>query len=190
MIPKIVFTYSWIYHQLWKKQLKYDERSINKFHRYIKKVERYWNKHDKKILKEISKVSGLKWKEKTIKCYIVEDIAPFSDPLTISIYDDITWFVDSLTHELIHQIFIQNEATMNKSFDYLFRKYKKEPLNTVIHIPVHAIHAAVFLKVFGKKRLNREINIMKKYAAYGKSWKIVQNEGHENIIKEFSKRYK
>jgi hypothetical protein len=194
LLPKIIFKYSWIYNEHWKevynKNKEYpSEKEINS---YIKKVEKLWRKDEKKILKELSVISGLRWKEKLIICYVVGKCIPFSDPLTIKTYKEYppNYFIDVLTHELIHQLFTQSEnmRKSKKAWDYFHRKYKNEKFNTIIHIPVHAMHSYIILKYFGEKRLKREIESLSHLPDYKKAWNIVKNEEYKNIIREFNKR--
>lgn len=198
MTPKIEFRYSWIYDQNWKiwiKKYKGVPRgfpSYKKIINYIKAIKPIWKKEESRTLKELSAISKLKWKVKEIPCYVVGRAFPFSDPLTLPIYKDKDWFVDVLTHELIHQLFTQkgNMEITERSWNYIFKKYKKESDKTKIHIPLHAIHSDIYLKFFGDKRLNEDIRIMQHHIDYKKSWDIVQKEGYKNIINEFTKRIK
>ncbi len=196
MIPKIIFKYSWIYDQNWKEWIKIYKRkkgrypSTKQILNYIEKVEKLWRKDEKKILEELSKVSGLKWRSKIIYCYVVGRCIPFSDPLTLSLYDKLDYFIDVLIHELIHQLFTQrgNMDKSKKAWNYINRKYRKESHTTRIHIPLHAIHSYIYLKFFDKKRLSRDIKRISFLPDYKKSWEIVEREGYEKIIKEFKRR--
>lgn len=198
MTPKIIFKYSWIYDQNWKEWVKLYIKKGEKcqypdpqeVQNYIKKVEKLWSRQEKKVLEEISKASGLKWKEKTIICYVVGNCVSFSDPLTLRAYEEPDYFIDVLVHELIHQLFIQegNLEKSAKSWEYLENKYRSESFNIRVHIPVHAIHWHIFLKFFGQSNLDREIKKTNEYADYKKAWDIVRQEGYENIIKEFKGR--
>ena len=196
MIPKIIFKYSWIYDQHWKEVYKKDKNypTEKEILSYIKKVEKLWRKDEKKILKELEVVSGLKWQEKSIVCYVVGRCIPFSDPLTIKVYKELSldYFVDVLTHELIHQLFTQNDNLQKskKAWNYFHRKYKDEDFNTIIHIPVHAMHSHILLKYFGQARLNREIKSLSNLPDYKRTWDIVQEDGYQDIAKEFKKRIK
>ena len=189
--PKIIFKYSWIYDQTWKEGLigkkskKYpsSKRILN----YIKKVQKLWRKDEKKVLLELSKISHLDWKSKFIYCYVVGRCRPFSDPLTMPVYEKHPdYFIDILTHELIHNLFIQNFKRMKRSWQYFYRKYKKETERTKHHILLHAIHSHIYLKFYGEKRLKRNVSFP--IRDFKKSWQIVQNEGYKNIIREFIKR--
>ena len=195
--PEIIFKYSSVYDrrnkEAWLKQKKKlkDYPSSRKILNYIKKAEKLWNKEEKRILREISKVTHLKWKEEFIYCYVVGRCRPFSFPLTLPIYENnLNDFVDVLTHELIHRLFTQkrNREKTKKAWNYFNRKYKSESRVTKIHIQVQAIHSHIYLKFFGKRRLKRNIKRISFRSDYKKAWDIVQKEGYQKILKEFSKR--
>ena len=195
MVPKVVFKYSWIYDQNWKTWIKFYKRiknypSTRRILNYIPKIEKLWRKDEKKILKELSKVSGLEWKSKTICCYVVGRCIPFSDPLTLPVYTKEDYFIDVLVHELIHQLFTQ-EGNMEKSkkrgltsTEGIEKNHKK----TRIHIPLYAIHSHIYLKFFGIERLNRDKRLMNCLSEYKRAWEIVEKEGYEKIINEFKNR--
>ena len=195
MILKIKFVYSSIYDRRYRespriqKILKDKDKSypsIKKITNYVKSIEELWKKQDNKILREIEKVTGLKWKEKEIKCYVIGFGRCFSDPLTMKLFENKNDFIDILTHELIHQIQFQNSKKTREWFKlYLKNNYKKESHSTKSHISVHAIHKKIFLNLFNKKRFERQINFHKKFPDYKKAWEIVEKEGYENIIKKF-----
>jgi len=193
MIPKINFRYSWVYDQQWKiwsKNLKSRPKeypSCEDILDYLTKIEKIWKSLSKKILIELSDVIRLKWHSKEIQCYVVGSCKPFSDPLTIPIYNDKKWFLDVLIHELIHRLFVENKNLIDskKAWEYLDDKYKEESKIIRVHILLYAIHTHIYLKFFGKDRLLRNIKTMKSHKDYSKSWDIVEKEGYENIIKEF-----
>ncbi len=192
MIPKIIFKYSWVYDQRQKEvaEFRLGKDTIYpspvQIKNYIKKAEKTWRVQENNILSEISKITGLKWKEKNIICYVVGNCIPFSDPLTLKVYSkDYDRFVDVLIHELIHHFDAGHSSTVRK---YYSKKYKNESHKTMIHIFTHAFHQHIYLKFFGEKRLKKEILIASKYPEYKRAWDIVKTEGYENIIKEFKKR--
>ncbi len=195
--PKIIFTYSWIYNQQCKEWTKFLERkgvkypSARKILNRIKIVKPLWKKQEKKILEELSKVSGLKRKKNEIPCYVVGRMIPFSDPLTLPIYNKHPdYFIDVLVHEVIHQLFIQdgNRMRAKKAWAYIHRKFKNESLITRIHIPLHALHSYIYLKFFDEDRLGMEISSSKFSPDYKRSWELVQEIGYKKIIDEFTKR--
>jgi len=195
MIPKVIFRYSWIYDQLRREEFEKKSKnypSPKETLNYIKKADKIWKKYENKILKEISRITELEWEEKEIQCYVVGGGMNFSDPLTISPKKELSYFIDVLTHELIHRIFApkKNYQKSEKAWIYINKKYKKETWNTRVHIVIHAIHKYIFLKFFGEKRLEREIKIMNKFPEYKRAWEIIQKEGYQNIIKEFKEKIK
>ncbi len=197
-MPKINFIYSWVYDNHWREVYKKekDYPSERKIRNYIEKVEKLWKKKDKKILEEMAKISGLKWKDKGINCYVVGRCRPFSCPLTMPVYLKYPdYFIDVLIHELFHQLFIQDETFVRngrtkskKVWDYFFRKYKNESLVTKIHIPLLAMHKYIYLKFFDENRLERDKEQIKRLKDYKKAWEVVEKEGYKNIIKNFKDR--
>jgi len=196
MMPKIEFVYSNVYDDRYRSSeiiqniLKEQNKkypSKNKITRYISRVEKIWRKQEKKILIEIAKITNLKWKEDKIKCYVIGSGRSFSDPLTLKIFDNLNDFIDTLTHEMIHQIQSQNRDKYQKWHKYVDETYKKETELTKRHIFLHAVHKKLYLNLFDKKRLKR--NIKRDYTKpdYKRSWEIVEKEEHDNIIKRFDK---
>lgn len=194
MLPKIKFKYSHIYDRNWQEWFRVYKKTPQKLdprktQRYIKEVEKLWKKYEKIIPAEIAKITGLKWKDKKIICYVLSDCRPFSDPLTVPVYRDKNYFIDVLTHELIHQIFTQDESKKSeKTWKYFRRKYKNESFVTRIHIPLHAMHWHIYKKLFSEERLKRDIALASRFPDYKKAWEIVEKEGYENIIREFNSR--
>ncbi len=201
LIPKVEFVHSFIYDKIiveefWEDKYNYD-KSQKRISNYIKKIEPQWRKVEKKVLLELSKVTGLKWCEPKIKCYVTTHHldAPFSDPLTIGLFygehDEHTMstgnFLDVLAHELIHQLFIQQGK--DKKFQHAYWKqinrYKNEHFNVTIHILLHALLKHILLKYFGKEMLKKELEGSKKLYDYNRAWQIVEKEGYQNIISEF-----
>jgi len=193
-VPKIVFRYSWIYDQNCKEWARISKKDIKsypssrKIVNYIKSVEKMWNKISGKILHELSKVTSLKWKSKIIHCYVVGKCVPFSDPLTLPLYEKKDYFIDVLIHELIHQLFSQNWKETRKAWKYIQRKYKNESHETQIHIPLHAVHSHIYMKFFNVERLERDFKAVSKIPDYRKSWEIVKRKGYEKIMQEFVRR--
>jgi len=192
LIPKVIFKYSRVYDEIWKNKFSADGYpSSKRILSYIKRTERLWRKDEKKVLVELSKISGLDWKSTSISCYVVGRCVPFSDPMTLPIYKDINRFIDILIHELIHNIFIQKgkPERLKKAWLYLKKKYRGETRKTITHIPLNAILGHIFLKFYGKARLLKEIKSMVS-PEYKRAWDIVQKEGYKEIIKEFIGRIK
>jgi len=192
MIPKIIFIHSHSYNELYRelygnKNYPTEKEIIN----YIRKIQKIWSKISNKVLKEIEKVTKLKFKDKKIPCYVVGRAIPFASPLTIPIYkEEYNYFIDTLIHELIHILFTQ-EGNFNKAkmaWRYIFRKYKNETFDTKLHIPLHAIHTHIYTIFFSKERLEHDILELFNLRAYRRSWEIVNRDGYKDILNEFTKR--
>lgn len=199
MVPKIEFRYSFIYQEeIHLPKIKNYNREIweKEVNALILKIKKEWAKLSKHVLKYMEKITKLKWKEDKIICYVIKlsEFGPISDPLTIPInlkYKkniftlNVDRFIDVFVHELIHNLFIQNENKIDRYFEELInKKYKSLPWNTKIHIPVHAIHKKIFDKFFGEQRLKKEIKACSYYPEYRKAWEIVLEEGENKIIKK------
>lgn len=197
--PKINFIYSLIYDGIWrgnlltvnKRSVDADYPSPRKIQNYLKAVNKLWSRDEKTVLTELSKISRLKWKERNISCYVVGKCIPFSDPLTVSIHNKPPDnFIDILIHELIHRLFIQdgNLKKSANSWSYFEKRYKKESKITKNHIVLYAIHSHIYLEIFKKERLKRDIESISFIPAYKRAWEIVQTVGYKNIISEFTSR--
>ena len=196
MIPKIEFRYSKVYDRHYResaeikkhlKEKKQEYPSGKETKYYMKKVEKIWRKKEKEILVEIQKISKLKWRDKKIICYVVGCGRSFSEPLTLRIFGkDTDTFIDTLIHELIHQIHIQDPKYM-KWQNHVFKKYEKEERVTKTHIALDAIYWKVIKNIFNEKRTEREIKRHQRDKGYARAWEIVQEEGRENVLKKFHK---
>lgn len=191
MLPKIRFRLSWVYNQRHRRMAERigeldtfpsDKRIKN----YITSIEELWSLKGNVVLTELEKISGLKWKEKDIICYVVGKGRAFSDPLTIPVFSSKTRFIDTLIHELIHNLIVQQKGSKKffKYFSQYNEEFKKESQITRNHILLHAIHKELYLRLFGKRRLNQDIARCQKSPAYKRSWEIVEMEGHKNIIQD------
>lgn len=191
--PRIEFVYSDIYDEIWE-QWWYDygwaKRTGKPYPKpkhtisYIRQINPTWRRQEKKITKEIAKVTGFGWKRSKITCYVVGGCRPFSDPLTLRPYKNPNDFVDLLTHELIHEIFSQNKNSKRyrRAERYVERKYKNESERTRDHILLHAVHAQIYIDLFGEERMKRDMALVKSFKDYRRSWGIVTRDGYKNLI--------
>jgi len=190
--PRIIFTYSSVYDrrykEMWLKEGKRNYPSPKKVLNYIKKVEKLWRKDEKKVLKELSKITHLEWRAEFIPCYVVGRCRPFSMPLTVPICEKKDYFIDVLVHELIHNLFTQNKERLKKAWNYFNKKYKTKSWTIRLHVLVHAIHSHIYFKFFGEKRLKENIKIISFRPDYKKAWEIVEKEGYNDIISELVER--
>jgi len=195
MTPKIIFRYSHIYDVHWKlvtennplrKRLQKEYPSSKTTLQYIRKIATVWGKKEKEYLQTLSSLTRLKWNRKEIHCYVVGFCRPFSDPLTIRPYKNNDNFIDTLIHELVHNL-LALENNLEKGFKYFQKKYKEETKLTINHIPVDAILGLFHLKMFGEKRLEKVIQFDSKSPEYKRAWEIAKKEGFENIIEKIKK---
>lgn len=184
-LPKIIFRRSWLYDKALRHRRGFKMPSEEIFRRKISKLERIWEEKGKLILLEISKITKLRWQEKEITCYITAGIAPYSDPLTLTLYRDENDMFDTLTHELIHRIFSEPEnwRYVKKNWARIAKKYKRESEIAKSHIVIHAIHMSILKKFFDEKRLARVMRFVTN-REYIRSWEIVQKEGFRNLISD------
>ncbi|MEK6916085.1 MAG: hypothetical protein AABW89_06100 [Nanoarchaeota archaeon] len=197
MLPKIEFRYSYIYDDVYRHSVEIKEflkRADKKYPspyeiiKFLDGLRNAWKNQGERILKTINKVSGLKWSDKTMVCYVVGFCRPMSDPLTIKFCKDIDHTIDILTHELIHNIQLSvDNKKWNKWLKYLDFNYRNESKTTKDHILLNAFHTEIYLKLFDSERLERDIENSHISPDYLKSWKIVEKEGHEKIINKFKK---
>jgi len=164
-----------------------------------KRVAQYskaWEPVEEKILNSMTESLGLKFRKNIIDVYIAPWFWAFSDPLVIGVEQDPDLFIDSLTHELIHCLLTDNTSVPHDAL--LFTEWQKlfgkeYSFTTTIHIPVHAVHKAIYLDVLkAPERLERDIannkkNDQKDYVA---SWDYVQKHDYKEIIKQLKSSYK
>jgi len=194
-LPKIVFRYSRVYNSYFKNNpqiLKYlndNKKSypeVNEITGFLKTIEKKWEKIGPKILSEISTISNLEWKDIKVNCYIVGYCRPFSDPLTIKIYDNLDDFFIVLIHELIHQIQIQNKLLYKNWIKYLLKNYSNKSKLTRGHIFLYSVFSKIIINNFGKDKLGRYRGKINR-PEYREAFEIVDKEGIDNIINKFKK---
>lgn len=197
MTPQLNFVYSDVYDNHWFEYCKLlgihenypDKKAINS---RISSAKEFWDINGEKILDSISTCSNLKWKKSEIDCYVVGKATSFSKPLTMSLnlqkgtVKDLESWVDVLTHELIHNILVQNRWSDFKDLQLFLSSLGEISLKTKNHIPVNAIHYLVYGEVFSKERLDYDIQTAKAFAPdYYKAWEIVLKKGAKNIVNLF-----
>ncbi len=189
MIPQLVFQRSWLYDEALKRERRFVKPPSGKlFRNRMLRYRKLWEKDKDGILKELPRVTKIKWSEPYITVYVTWGVYPYSNPLTVNITTPPSQIVHFLTHELIHRILsLQKESPKKeKNWERLMRKYKQYPQITRTHIVVHAIHEHILRKFFGVRQLESEKKIIKN-KAYILAWHIVERDGYKNIINEFTR---
>lgn len=195
MIPKIEFRYSYIYDKIYRDSCNVKDflDDVNKEYpskknilEFVSEIKNAWKINGTILLKKISKIFGLKWSEKKIVCYVVGFSRPMSDPLTIKFCKDVNHAIDVLTHELIHRMQSGlNDKKWRKWLSYLDSKYPKESRTAKDHVLLNAVHKKIYFDLFDNRRFERDVENSRASKSYKRSWEIVDELGHEEIIKKF-----
>lgn len=196
-IPKITIKYNrfldpifigWIKSQEIYKDWKVPEKSI-----VLENIKNYnvlWDKYGVKILEAITTITDLSFSRTLIPVYIVSgNPRGFSDPVILkSGYDDID-FVNYLSHELIHCLFVDNYKIVNDAIPY-----KAPGLNTTAedHVYLHAILKFIYLDVLNEpERLTKNISNSSLFkGGYELAWDVVEKNNYRELINEFKRKIK
>lgn len=148
-----------------------------------------WEAFEKKLLRSLYKISGLKFKRNIIDVHIVSgNPRQFSWPIVIKSGFKPEEFVDTLFHELIHVLFSDNKAIIYSKF--LQTQFPNENKTVQNHVVLFAILKFVYTKVLRSSNwLDRNREMAKKHSSedYVKAWEIVDKIGFEKIIIDFKK---
>lgn len=188
-IPTIEFRKSWVYDSMWKRPKRLQQPPSKKdWNTRERKLRQLWSKHVQPILRALSSVTGLTWREERIIVYLTWGVRPFSDPVTISLRSDVVSVFETLTHELIHRICSEekNLAIIQRRWKNFVAKYPKEVPIAINHVPIHAVHEVVWHTLFPKRVEALKSDL--KLKPYVRSWKIVDTIGADNIIQQVFRR--
>ncbi len=190
---KVHFRYSLPYDRMLTLMslMPYHEDQIIKSKLYIKKIKDYWKKQEKIIIKEIEKVCSLKFKSDTT-CFIVKHMGyeALSHPLTIKINDNLEQIKHQLIHELIHILFVQNEAKSRKLIESLIELYPDKDIFFKAHVPLCLVERKVIENLYGKSQFNKLLKEELKSEEENEVWPIANKmypKFNKNIIKFFKK---
>lgn len=180
-------------HELWGKDsnLADDEWMEKKVAEYRKA----WKPYEKKVISGLEDTLGLNFYQNVIDVYIAPWFRAFSEPLVIGVMSEPDGFVDILTHELIHRLLTDNKTVPHDTqllpeWEKLFGK--QHSFGVLVHIPVHAVHKAIYLDILNEpERLKRDIETNKKYKAkdYIDAWDYVEKHGYKEIIEKLKVSY-
>ena len=182
-------------HELWAKK---GDKLVddNWMEKRVAEYNKTWKPYEKSILTGLCDTLDLTYRQNIIDVYIAPWFHAFSDPLVIGVMQEPDVFIDFLTHELIHRLLTDNTTIpyqtniLQPSWEKLFGK--NNTFTTIVHIPVHAVHKAIYLDVLKEpKRLKRDIKTNTDYDAtdYMAAWDYVEKHGYEEIIKKLKKSY-
>lgn len=191
-VPKVLVTYSSVYDRLLTSYhgREYAQETSRRGRTQAAKIQEAWDRHSTRILTAMTRLSGLKWKRREIRAYVVTYVRyPFSEPLTLwigkrggKVESQITFLI----HELSHTLLADNETALSGYWKATQTSHRKESHTTIIHIPVQALVIETLRTVFGKaaegyvqherwweySKANPDMK-----DSYARSWSIVIDKG-------------
>ena len=180
-VPKLEFRFSWIHDHIFRERAKGKCPKIEEAQKFMKGLEKSWKKYGSKVIGQMSRLTGLKWQEELIICYIVGKGPCYSDPLTLKVMP-LKRAKEVLIHELTHRIICQklNGKKLAKKMLPINKKYKKESVITKHHILVYSIwHLLHKKKVISKSEWQSEKNSIYKIHKsrdYIRAWESAEAE--------------
>ena len=162
----------------------------------VASYQKAWRPYETKILAGMCQTTGLQFEQNIIDVYIAPWFRAFSDPLVVGITIAPDKFIDTLTHELLHRLLTTNTSLpFDTDYIIIWQKLfgKNHTHRALVHIPVHAVHKAIYLDVLNEPaRLKRDIAKMKQLGAvdYVAAWDYVEEHGYKNIIAQLKGSYR
>ncbi len=182
-------------HELWAKEgeelADYDD--IDKI---VAAYSKAWEPYEKRVLQGMCGLLDIEFKQNVIDVYIAPWFKGMSDPMVIGVTLKPDEFVDVLTHELLHRLLTDNTTKLSGTdYDHEWRKLFNEDhsYKTLVHIPVHAVHKAIYLDVLrDPERLKRDqaACVELKATDYVKSWEYIEENDYKKIIAKLKKYYR
>lgn len=175
-----------------KTKLKYSlEESREKTRQY----QEAWEAKEAIILPAMQDMFGLRFYKPVIDVTLAPMFVPKSKPLIISFRTEPDQFIDVLTHELLHNLFTDNQYVQHHIYKDLISHWTKlfgeRDRVELVHIPVHAALKAIYIDVLNEPyRLERDINDVSGWPAYKAAWEYVEQNDYKEIIKKFKDSYK
>jgi len=171
-------------------------RSDEYYSKITKKYAKAWAPYEYKIMNGITNILGLDFRQNIIDVHIAPWFMAFSEPMVVGVIFEPDDFIDVLTHEMLHRLLTDNtliphETKLKPEWQKLFGK--NHTFNALVHIPVHAVHKAIFFDVLKEPaRYDREISMLKKSNSvdYLAAWDYVEEQGYKQIIDQLKKSYK
>jgi hypothetical protein len=162
----------------------------------VKSYQEAWEPYGNKALAGMCEAVNLTFRKNVIDAHIAPWFGAFSEPLILGVRNSPYNFVNALTHELIHILLLDNTTVpygtpLIKPWQKLFGSTHSS--DTLIHIPVHAVHQHVYLDVLNEPdRLVSDMTFAKRNKAnpaYLNAWDYVQKHCYQNINSELKNSY-
>lgn len=166
------------------------EESLQK----TKEYQEAWESKEKTIVLAIQELFGLTFYKPIIDVTLAPMFVPKSKPLIINFRSEPDQFIDILTHELLHNLFTDNQFVQHHIYVDLVSRWTKifgeRERVELVHIPVHAGLKAMYLDVLNEPyRLERDIKDCQKWPPYKAAWDYVENNDYKEIIAKFKDSY-
>lgn len=149
----------------------------------IEMLKVFWSKYGQMVEDILEDITGCKFKEEKIDCYLNSRIS-VSHPFCLKFNSDDERMKDTVVHELIHILFKQNNLASSRGAQMFKSDFENEHVLTYNHIILHAIHLIIAKRLF-PERVERIQQ--KKNPHYLRSWEIVNQYGAENLVKKYLK---
>jgi len=196
-LPTVRFQYAWLLSDAASTVLheKYgDGKKMRTYDEYVEIAKRYdewWQPHSKKILQGLRNITGLEFTQNTIDVYVAPYFHAFSSPMVLGPHlkseDEL---LNVLTHEIIHRL-----LTDNTTYD-LYHEFPPDwqslygpdhAINTLVHIPVHAIMEKLYKEVIERPDLIRyDKKYVQEWEDYVAAWNYVEKHGYQKIIDQLN----
>ena len=146
---KLNFQYSQVYDELlsYMSRNNFDNKQILELETFTIRLSNHWKNLNDKVVKEIEKVSGLKFNSH-VDCFIVKHLGyrAISDPFTIKMNKEFNYLTAVIIHELIHILLKDNQKILN-----LVNKKFNQDNDFKVHFPILLIERKVIENLFGQK---------------------------------------
>jgi hypothetical protein len=170
-------------------------RSDDEYRKIADTYRAAWQPIGQTILSGLTDMLDLQFSQNKIDVYIAPWFSAFSDPMVIGVTSEPDHFIDYLTHELIHRLLTDNSLLDPEQF--LVPEWERlygsdHSLNSLIHIPVDAVHKAIYLDVLkAPERLERDqADCIKNNATdYIAAWDYVDRRDYHDLIAELKTSY-
>ena len=183
-------------HELWAKEgaKLADDKKMEKI---VESYQEAWQPKEKEILNAITELYDLTYRQNIIDVYIAPWFNAFSDPLVFGVMNKPDEFVDTLTHELLHRLFVDNTSLPYKN-NILLKEWQELfgenfDFSTLVHIPVHAGMKYIYLDVLKEPaKLERDMKQSKGKEwgkPYADAWNYVDENGYKEINKMLRESY-
>jgi hypothetical protein len=192
-LPKIRISYSWLLSGQASEIMneKYGDgtplRTFEEYEAVVEKYDKWWSPFGEDILNGLCNILQLEYRQNIIDIYVAPWFSPISNPMVIGpAYHSMNALINTITHELIHRLLIDN-TSINYKHD-LLTDWKilfgdNHDFNTLVHIPVHAVMKRLYLDVIDRPDLLKlDIDDVSNNKPYAQAWDYVNNNDYVDII--------